>query len=86
MLATVAFVLLAVVVGAGVSWYFSSKVLVPDHSNWPQDVTVEGLSPGRIVVSRSEWTERPGVYGLDWQAGHAVLGEVLGGSGDTVTR
>jgi len=86
MLATVAFVLLAVVVGAGVSWYFSSKVLVPDHSNWPQDVTVEGLSPGRIVVSRSEWTERPGVYGLDWQAGHAVLGEVLGGSGGTVTR
>jgi len=86
MLATVAFVLLAVVVRAGVSWYFSSKVLVPDHSNWPQDVTVEGLSPGRIVVSRSEWTERPGVYGLDWQAGHAVLGEVLGGSGDTVTR
>jgi hypothetical protein len=85
-LAAVAGVLVVVVVGAAVSWYFASKVLVPDHSNWPQDVTVEGLSPGRIVLSRSEWTQRPGVYGLDWQAGHAILGEVLGGSSDTVTR
>jgi alpha-beta hydrolase superfamily lysophospholipase len=85
-LAAVAGVLVVVVVGAAVSWYFASKVLVPDHSNWPQDVTVEGLSPGRIDLSRSEWTQRPGVYGLDWQAGHAILGEVLGGSSDTVTR
>jgi hypothetical protein len=86
MLAAVAFVLLALVVGAAVSWHFSSEVLVPDHSNWPQDVTVEGLSPGRIVVSRSEWTQRPGVYGLDWQAGHAIVGEVLGSDAGTVTR
>ena len=85
-LAAVAFVLVVVVAGAAVSWYFSSKVLVPDHSNWPQDVTVEGLSPGRIVVSRSDWTQRPGVYGLDWQAGHAILGEVLHSNAGTVTR
>lgn len=85
-LAALAGVLIVVVVGAAVSWYFASKVLVPDHSNWPQDVTVEGLSPGRIVLSRSEWTRRPGVYGLDWQAGHAIVGEVLGGDAGTVTR
>jgi len=85
-IACIAFVLVAVVAGAAVSWYFASKVLVPDHSNWPQDVTVEGISPGRIVVARSEWTQRPGVYGLDWQAGHAILGEVLHSDAGTVTR
>ena len=86
-LAAVALVVLVVVAaGAGVSWYFSSKVLVPDHSDRPQDVTVAGLAPGRIVVSRSEWTQRPGVYGLDWQAGHAILGEVLSSGPSTVTR
>jgi len=85
-LAAVAFVLAVVVVGAGVSWYFSSKVLVPDHSDWPRDVAVDGLAPGRVVLSRSEWTQRPGVYGLDWQAGHAIVGEVLSSGHDTVTR
>jgi alpha-beta hydrolase superfamily lysophospholipase len=85
-LAAVVLVLIVVVAGAGVSWYFSSKVLVPDHSDWPQGVAVDGLSPGRIVLSRSEDTERPGVYGLDWQAGHAIVGEVLSRGGDKVMR
>jgi uncharacterized protein len=85
-LAAVAFVLGVIVVGAGVSWYFSSKVLVPDHSAWPQDATVDGLLPGRVVLSRSEWTQRPGVYGLDWQAGHAIVGEMLSSGRGTVTR
>jgi uncharacterized protein len=84
--AAFAFVLAVVVVGAGVSWYFSSKVLVPDHSDWPQDTTVDGLLPGRVVLSRSEWTQRPGVYGLDWQAGHAIVGEVLSSGRGMVTR
>jgi uncharacterized protein len=75
-----------IAVGAAVSWHFSSAVLVPNHSGWPEDVTVEGLAPGRIVLSRSEDTERPGVYGLDWQAGHAIVGAITGSDADTVTR
>lgn len=71
---------------AAVSWHFSSAVLVPDRLGWPEDVTVEGLSPDEIVLSRSEDTARPGVYGLDWQAGHAILGAVRASDGDTVTR
>ena len=85
-LAAVVGVLVVVVVGAGVSWHFASKVLVPDHSDWPPDVTVEGLSPGGIVLARSEGTQRPGVWGLDWQTGHAIVGEVLGSDASTVTR
>lgn len=81
----------AIVIGAGaaavVAWHFSDAVLVPDHSPWPaEDVTVEGLAPGRIVLSRDEDSERPGVYGLDWLAGHAIVGAVSEIDDDTVTR
>lgn len=82
--ATVLVVLL--VIGAAVSWHFSSAVLVPEHHDWPENVTVAGVGPERIVLSRSEDTERPGVYGLDWPAGHAIVGEVLSSDEDSVTR
>jgi alpha-beta hydrolase superfamily lysophospholipase len=75
-----------VVVGAVVSWHFSSEVLVPDHSAWPAETTIEGVGSGRVTVSRSERTERPGVYGLDWPTGHAVVGEVLSSDAQGVTR
>jgi alpha-beta hydrolase superfamily lysophospholipase len=47
---------------------------------------VEGRGPDRIVLSRGEETERPGVYGLDWQAGHAIVGAIVAEDEDTVTR
>jgi uncharacterized protein len=75
-------------VGVGVllSWHFSSEVLVPDHSAWPADTAIDGVSPGRVLLSRSEATQRPGLYGLDWPTGHAVVGEVLGSGSAGVTR
>jgi uncharacterized protein len=72
--------------GAAVSWHFSSAVLVPDHSPRPEDQRVERLAPGRVVLSRSEESERPGVYGLAWQGGHAVIGRVVEADAETVTR
>jgi pimeloyl-ACP methyl ester carboxylesterase len=78
--------LLALLVGAAASWHFSSAVLVPDHHSWPEDVRVEALPAGEIVLSRSQETERPGVYGVVWQAGHGVLGAVRSEDDDTVTR
>jgi len=77
---------LALVAGIAVSWHFSSAALVPDHSAWPEDEAVEARGPGRIVLSRSEETERPGVYGLVWQGGHAIAGAVLRRDADSVTR
>jgi pimeloyl-ACP methyl ester carboxylesterase len=71
---------------AAVAWHFSSAVLVPDRSGWPADATVESLPPGRVVLSRSEDTLRPGVYGLLWQGGNAILGEVVSSDADSVTR
>ena len=75
-----------IAIGAAVSWHFSSAVLVPDRSDWPDDATVEQVSLNRIVLARSKDSERPGVYGLDWQAGHAVIGAVTKTDADTVTR
>jgi alpha-beta hydrolase superfamily lysophospholipase len=71
---------------AAAGWHFSSAVLVPDHSDWPADITVEAISPGRIGLSRSDDSERPGVYGVEWQGGRAVIGNVVGGDDDSVTR
>jgi uncharacterized protein len=82
----VALLVIAVAVGAAASWHFSSAVLVPDHSPRPEDQTVERLAPGRVILRRTEESERPGVYGLAWQGGHAVIGRVVDGSAETVTR
>jgi alpha-beta hydrolase superfamily lysophospholipase len=88
-------VLVLLAAGAGASWYFSSKVVVPDHSSWPADITVDALPPGQVVLSRSASTLRPGVYGLDWpdghygyngHDGHAIIENVLDSNARTVTR
>lgn len=73
-------------IGAALSWHFSSAVLVPDHSDWPQDVTVAAVRPGRVVLSTDEESRRPGTYGIEWQAGHAVIGPVVRGDDRQVTR
>lgn len=73
-------------VGALVSWHFASLVLVPDHSPWSERVEIEAVAPGRIELKRSDPTERPGVYGLVWDGGHAIVGPVLSENEDRVTR
>lgn len=71
---------------AAISWHFSDAVLVPDHSDWTRSTRVEALPHGRIVLARNEDTERPGVYGLDWTGGHAIVGAITAAGADTVTR
>ena len=73
-------------IAAAISWHFSDAVLVPDHSSPAAKVEVEEVSPGLIVLERSEDTERPGVYGLEWPGGHAIAGAVVATDADTVTR
>jgi uncharacterized protein len=72
--------------GAAASWHFSSSVVVPDHSPRPRDTTVEALSSSTVALTRSAETERPGVYGLQWPGGHAIVGGVLDRNAETVTR
>lgn len=82
--AVVAVALLAL--GAALSWHYSDDVLEPDHTGWPEDVEVEAVGEGTVTLSRSEETERPGVYGLDWRAGHAKIGAIERSDADSVTR
>ena len=79
-------VLVALAAGAGASWYFSSKVVQPEHPPWPTNATVVALSPGKVILSRSKDTLRPGIYGLQWPAGYAIAEGVLGSNANTVTR
>ncbi len=69
-----------------VSWHFSDQVLEPDHSGWPQDIEVEGVSARSVVLERDDETMRPGTFGLTWQGGHAVAGPIVSSDKDTVTR
>lgn len=86
-LAAASLVLLVVLaVGALVAWHFASFVLVPDHSPWSERVDIEAVSPGQIEFQRSDATERPGVYSLVWDGGHAVAGPVLSENAERVTR
>jgi len=85
-IAAAAVLLLTSIAIAAAGWHFSSAVLVPDHDPWYEPVEVEAVGPGRIVLDRSEATERPGYYGLVWHSGHAVVGPVLNGDPDSVTR
>jgi uncharacterized protein len=71
---------------AVVCWSFSSLVLVPDHSARPSDATVVGVATGQVVLSKSEASLRPGTFGLDWHAGHAIVGKIVAGGHDSVTR
>jgi hypothetical protein len=79
-------VVLAVAVLAAISWHFSSNVVVPDRSRQFPSATVDAVSPGKVVLSRSEDTLRPGVYGLKWPTGHAIVEGVVGARADTVAR
>jgi alpha-beta hydrolase superfamily lysophospholipase len=79
-------VIVLLLIVAAISWHFSDAVLVPDHSDWNRSTRVEALPPGRIVLARNEDSERPGVYGLDWTGGHAIVGAVTVADADTVTR
>jgi pimeloyl-ACP methyl ester carboxylesterase len=77
---------LVLLIAAAISWHFSDAVLVPDHSSPAAKVEVEAVGSGRIVLERSEDTERPGVYGLEWPGGHAIAGKILAVGPDSVTR
>jgi pimeloyl-ACP methyl ester carboxylesterase len=78
--------LVALAIAVAITWHFSAIVLVPDHHDWPLEVKVEEVKPGSITLSSGHHSEQPGVYGLDWQTGHAIVGPVLSEGDGTVTR
>jgi uncharacterized protein len=73
-------------VGGAAIWHFSSAVLVPDHSPWPAETEVEGLTRGQIFLESTEESRRPGVHGLEWQGGRAIVGPIVSEDEGVVTR
>jgi uncharacterized protein len=84
--AAVLLLLVALVAAGAVTWHFSSYALVPNHSPHSEAVDVEAVSQGRVTLSPSEASRRPGYYGLAWQSGHAIVGPIVGESDEGVTR
>ncbi|WP_282202862.1 alpha/beta hydrolase family protein [Kitasatospora fiedleri] len=70
----------------------SDRVVRPDPARGafgpaPMKVKVHALGPGRVVLTATPDTLRPGHYALEWGGGgHAVVGEVLDNAGDRVVR
>jgi uncharacterized protein len=85
-LACATVVAIALGLGAVAAWHFSSAVLVPDHSPWPAETEVEALPTGRIVLESTEESRRPGIHGLEWPGGRAIVGPVVGEDEGAVTR
>ena len=79
-------VIAALGLGVAAAWHFSSAVLVPDHSPWPAETEVAAMPAGRIVLESTEESRRPGVYGLEWQGGRAIVGPIIGEADGEVTR
>ncbi|MFC3491474.1 alpha/beta hydrolase family protein [Glycomyces rhizosphaerae] len=67
-------------------WYFSGEVLNVTHEEDPYELTVEAVDDTTVTLPLSEATEQPGTWGLQWDGGQAVLGEVVAGDDATVTR
>ncbi len=76
--------LLAVIVVA--SLLLSSLLIDPQSDLISQNVETIAVGGGKVVLSRSTDSARPGVYGLDWPQGHAIVGSVIATKGSTVTR
>jgi uncharacterized protein len=86
LLACAAVAAIALLVGVASAWHFSSAVLVPDHSSWPLETEVKAMPAGRIVLESTEESRRPGVHGLEWQGGRAIVGPILSEDDGEVTR
>lgn len=90
-------ILLLVAAVAAVSWHYSNEVLVPNHSGDPYDIAVLAVGTDTVELDRTDETERPGIYGIEWLDGSAIVEEVVdtafhggndesAGTDDTVTR
>jgi len=64
-------------------YFFAQQVLTP--ARW-YPLTVRSVHGSRIVVTRSEDTERPIPLGLAWRGGHAILGDIVSVDRNTIVR
>ncbi|MFD0556276.1 hypothetical protein FB566_1512 [Stackebrandtia endophytica] len=79
-LVTVTLVVLIVLLGGvvgGAGWYFSGEVVNVTHGEYDYPVTVAAVNGTEVTLPVTDETTRPGVWGLHWPEGRALLGDVL---------
>ncbi len=81
-----ALVVLVGAAGGGVGWYYSGQLLDVSHAPDPYDLKVVAVGGGSVTLPDTPATARPGIFGLAWRGGSAVLGEVVRRDRATVTR
>ncbi len=88
--ATTIALIVAVLVLAVSGWMQSGQIKsrllqVPDRQA-VYDLDVLGVEDDDVTLPLTEQTEAPGVWGLEWVGGYAVLGDVVAVTQTTVTR
>ncbi|WP_205324740.1 S9 family peptidase [Glycomyces sp. YM15] len=81
-------VLLVLAVGGigGAGWYFSGEVINVVHEDDPYELEVLAVDDATVTFPLTKASSQPGTWGLQWEDGQAVLGEVLDSNDRTVTR
>jgi uncharacterized protein len=69
-----------------IGWYFADQLLTPNHAAPIYKVLVHNVTPNSVELDRTSDTMRRGIWGLEWAAGHAIVGAVTATSETTVTR
>ena len=64
----------------------SSYLIDPRHRPVSRDTSVLSVQRHAVVLERTRPSARPGVYGLVWTGGHAVLGNVVATTPRSVKR
>jgi alpha-beta hydrolase superfamily lysophospholipase len=70
----------------GSGWYFTDQLLTPNHSAPTYNVTVRSVDGSTIELDRTVDTARPGIWGLVWPDGHAIVGALTAIADHSVTR
>lgn len=64
----------------------AGRLLATERTPRPMRVRVRAVDGNRVTLSRGRDTARDGTYGLVWDGGNAVVGEVVARDRRTVTR
>jgi len=81
---------LVVVVLVVATWVYSGQIdsrLLREEPPLPTyDLEVLAVADGEVTLPGNEETERPGIWGLEWETGYARVGPVMASTAQEVTR